>query len=518
MSLMDDECKWRLGERRKVLLRRYTSATKVALLRSKFMGTTSLVVLQALVIYLLAVRDVYEPRAVWSLTGVALRIAQSMGLERDGVDLGLPPFETEMRRRIWWQLKMHDFRTAELCGMGKFQDLHGGAERTKWPTNIDDDQLYPGMALLATESNKLTDAVFVSMKCELLNYAANSITNLRQQGRTSSPWDPHPRDGDAADIDGSFREIEELLENKYIRYCDASQPLHLMAMLMARSSINIICFMLHHPRRWASQEETPLSERRLVWEICIRLLEQHNMLQSNPILKQFAWHASYYQQWHAIIHILDSLRADPLNPDADKAWKYIATTYENNPDMVFDMRKPIHLAVGNLCVKTYANCEAALQNKNSNPSPAPQFISQLRKKLQVVEAKRSEHYLKSGQPGDLINNVPAGACNTGQRPGVISDGDNDELSHNLDATDPKQGITLEPQSITPGSSPASSERNAFWRSYGLDDVQGDRSATHSYSDFILNQDYGVGSSDTHTISWDDWDSWLADSNLMRPLP
>ena len=27
---------------------------------------------------------IYEPRAVWSLTGVAVRIAQSMGLERDG--------------------------------------------------------------------------------------------------------------------------------------------------------------------------------------------------------------------------------------------------------------------------------------------------------------------------------------------------------------------------------------------------------------------------------------------------
>ena len=61
------------------------------------MGTTSLVVLQALVLHLLSVRDIYEPRAVWSLTGVAVRIAQGMGLERDGVFLGLPPFETEMR-------------------------------------------------------------------------------------------------------------------------------------------------------------------------------------------------------------------------------------------------------------------------------------------------------------------------------------------------------------------------------------------------------------------------------------
>ncbi len=119
MSLKDDECKQRLGEPRMTLLSRYISATKAGLSRANFMGTISLVVLQALVIHLLSVRDIYDPRALWSLTGVAVRIAQGMGLERDGVSLGLPPFETEIRRRIWWLLKTHDFRTAELCGLAE---------------------------------------------------------------------------------------------------------------------------------------------------------------------------------------------------------------------------------------------------------------------------------------------------------------------------------------------------------------------------------------------------------------
>lgn len=95
------------------------------------MGIISLVVLQALVLHLLSVRDIYKPHTLWSLTSVAVRIAQSMGLERDGVSLGLPPFETEMQRRIWWLLKTHDFRTAELCGLAKFRDLDTGAESTK---------------------------------------------------------------------------------------------------------------------------------------------------------------------------------------------------------------------------------------------------------------------------------------------------------------------------------------------------------------------------------------------------
>lgn len=34
----------------------------------------------------------------------------------------------------------------------------------------------------------------------------------------------------------------------------------------------------------------------MVWEISIKLLGQHNMVQSNPQLKQFAWYAAYFQQ------------------------------------------------------------------------------------------------------------------------------------------------------------------------------------------------------------------------------
>lgn len=262
MTLKDDECNQRFAEPRKSLLSRYISATEAALARAKFMGTTSLVVLQALVLHLFSVRDIYKPRAVWSLTGVAVRIAQVMGLERDGVILGLPPFETEMRRRIWWQLKLHDFRTAELCGLAKFRDIAIGGESTKWPTNVNDDQLYPGMSCLVAESNNLTDVVFVVFRCELANFAAGRVAMFRRQGQDASQWNLDSSDKDNVDRDQAVRELEETIETKYVRYCDPSQPLHLFTMLVARYGMNAVRILTHHPRRWTRQ--TPLSERQLV--------------------------------------------------------------------------------------------------------------------------------------------------------------------------------------------------------------------------------------------------------------
>jgi hypothetical protein len=154
MSLNDMECKEYLAEACNTLLSRYIASTKLALSRADFMSTTSLLVLQALVLHILSVRDSYEPRAIWSLTGVALRIAQSMGLERDELSLGLSHFEAEMRQRIWWLLKTHDYRAAELCGLFKFRHLDTGPESTKWPSNVNDDQLHPGMTATPAESRR----------------------------------------------------------------------------------------------------------------------------------------------------------------------------------------------------------------------------------------------------------------------------------------------------------------------------------------------------------------------------
>ncbi|KAL8695779.1 MAG: hypothetical protein Q9224_003165 [Gallowayella concinna] len=509
MSLNDNDCKQRLGEPRKILLSRYISATKAALSRAKFMGTISLVVLQALIIHLLSVRDIYEPRAVWSLTGVAVRIAQSMGLDRDGKTLGLPPFEAEMRRRIWWLLKGHDFRTAELCGLAKFRDLDTGPESTKWPTNVNDDQLYPSMPSLPSESNALTDVVFVAMRHELSNFAAGRIARFRQQGKTSTEFNLRALGSTKSEIDEAFKQVEEVLETKYIRYCDPTNPLHLVTMVVARSAMNIVRFITHHPRQWASFEQTPLSERQWIWEISIKLLEQHDMMQSSPQLKQFAWHAAYYLPWHICIHVLDTLRANPLIPEAEKAWQAVRNTYGNNPNMISDTKKPINVAVGNLCLKAYGAREAALQDGNIRPPPTPEFISQLRQQREVAKAKRQARDAKSSQSGTPASDGQANARRMSPRPEA---GD----IYTDDTLETRPSTISDPPNYTQnGGAP---ESDPFWFLNGFEDSQvGDLNNVMDMDlDSILAQDHTVEGNSTQAFNWKQWDAWLADSNVMRP--
>ncbi|KAF2787266.1 hypothetical protein K505DRAFT_223062, partial [Melanomma pulvis-pyrius CBS 109.77] len=52
----------------------------------------------------------------WLQLGVAIRMAQGLGVHRDGSNFGLRPIEIEVRRRIWAQICVLDVRFAEkLC-------------------------------------------------------------------------------------------------------------------------------------------------------------------------------------------------------------------------------------------------------------------------------------------------------------------------------------------------------------------------------------------------------------------
>jgi hypothetical protein len=95
--------------------------------------------MQALVLFFLPFRYFYNPHTYWILTGVAVRIAQRMGLHRDGEKLGLPPFDVQMRRRLFYQLLPLDGIASQMSGTGIAIMLDNCD--TQQPLNINDDQI-----------------------------------------------------------------------------------------------------------------------------------------------------------------------------------------------------------------------------------------------------------------------------------------------------------------------------------------------------------------------------------------
>jgi hypothetical protein len=103
-SLSSEECRSILQEDKDSVVQRYRFATEQALARAGFLETQEVMVLQAFTLFLVSTRRHDDSRFVWTMTGLATRIANALGIHRDGAQFGLSPFETEMRRRLWWQV------------------------------------------------------------------------------------------------------------------------------------------------------------------------------------------------------------------------------------------------------------------------------------------------------------------------------------------------------------------------------------------------------------------------------
>jgi hypothetical protein len=79
-----------------------------------------------------------------------------MGYHRDGEHFNLTPFETEMRRRIWWQILLQD---ASFTGMD--QMAFPRTFDTKQPQNFNDVDIFPGSTRPIKPRDRPTEMGFI---------------------------------------------------------------------------------------------------------------------------------------------------------------------------------------------------------------------------------------------------------------------------------------------------------------------------------------------------------------------
>lgn len=202
-----------LGVEKDQLLKQYRFATEQALARAGFLNTNEIVTVQAFVLFLVCVRRYDDTRFVWSLTALAFRIAQSLGLHRDGAKFGLSPFDTEMRRRLWWQVCILDVRAAE--DYGSEPSIIDQLFDTEFPLNIDDCDLDPDATDAPVPKQGLTEMTFCLVRYEICTL----LRRLNQFLPGTGPClklIPNPT---VQDKERLINEFQVRLEENYLQYC-----------------------------------------------------------------------------------------------------------------------------------------------------------------------------------------------------------------------------------------------------------------------------------------------------------
>ncbi|KAK0110986.1 hypothetical protein ONS95_001367 [Cadophora gregata] len=317
-SMSVEEVKSNLGFERKAIYDKYRFGTEQALARANFLDTSDLTTLQAFVLYLATVRCEDHTRVPWALMRSAVGVAQSMGLHRDGNVFHLSPYDVEMRRRLWWQLCILDFRLSEKDGSETCtMDISFDTQR---PLNINDSDLLPD-ALVAPEPRVgLTDLSIALITCEISS-AAHKLLSYRS-------------DDGVAQVSGKeerIRKFCQVLEERYVKHCTDLTPISWMVSRLCKLVICKLESMLLLPlTRTESTNRDPESKELYdkMFLASIEGVELRRDLEAD-ITKQWHWYLRTIIQWHAIAYLLSELCVREPDDNVTRAWNVLDLVFQD---------------------------------------------------------------------------------------------------------------------------------------------------------------------------------------------
>lgn len=289
---------------------KYRLGLERALSKADFMSNPDIVLVQALTIFVFLARSHDSPRFVWMMTGLVIRMAHAIGLQRDGSHFAhLTPFEAEMRRKVWWAVCMLDTRASE--DQGTDYTITVGTYDTELPRNINDAAIGPETAELPQECEGLTD-----MSVALATHEMCSKARL-MSGPEAIPT--------AASLEAQDRALTIFaanLERLYLRYAaNSGSVVGWVAatgarLVMCKQTLYTYFPVLAGPASKTISEK--LRDRLLV--AALELAEYNHALHSEHKARHWRWLFQSYTHWHAIVYLLIECSRRPWSPILERVW------------------------------------------------------------------------------------------------------------------------------------------------------------------------------------------------------
>ncbi|KAF9690555.1 hypothetical protein EKO04_011300 [Ascochyta lentis] len=320
-STAPEDCLETWGEDKPSLLNRYRFALEQALARANFLYCDEIVILQAFIIFLILLRRNDDARKIWTLTGLAVRIAQTLGIHRDGSHFDLPPFEIEMRRRLWWQVCVLDARSSEDLGCDP--TIVEAQFDTKMPLNIDDTDLYPGITDFPEERTGFTDMTFSLIRFEVANIFRRILYIPPGPVRCAELF----ANLSIADKEKCITECHQQMEDKYLKDCDMSIPLCWVTATISRLIMSKMWLIVYHPhQRKDGGASLPQETKDKLFITSLENLEYSILLETEARTMKWGWLFRTYVQWHAIAFLLSELCVRTKGEAVERAWRALEAT------------------------------------------------------------------------------------------------------------------------------------------------------------------------------------------------
>lgn len=381
ISTVPGQCQSEIDHEYDVARENYEIAFEKALDSVDILKAKDIVILQAAVLFLLCSRAGGNTRLVWAKTAVIIRLAQSLQLHIDGGKLDLSPFETEMRRRLWWYICILDMLSSEEQAVDT--QIRPGMFDTKYPSNIDGENLFPEMAILPPEREVFTDITHCIMCSTVLNDVYWSPTILDKSLSISQ-----------TDQEKIVTKIGKVLHDKYLSHFDLDIPLQWISATIIRLQLARAWLVVQKPCEQPPSSASPRNDT--AFETAVESVNFSYLLQTNPVTTRWTWLCKSYKQWYIMAYLLTELCARPLCAETDHAWDVVTkmlVQWQQNVQHHTAFEKPFE----ELVERTAAVRAAKLASQRANQKG---FVQELHgDPFGVSELEISIDWLREAQAG-----------------------------------------------------------------------------------------------------------------------
>lgn len=399
-SLSPIECSLSLGRARADLAADYQVGIERALARADYLNNTSLQTLQALTLYACCLRNHNGSRASWAMLSLPIRLAQAIGIHRDGdgTSLRFSPYEAEQRRRLWWQLIVLDIRAAEDRGTATV--ITRASYNTRLPHNIDDSEYGPDMTAPLVDRKGPSDTTF--SLCTAQSSGIFLFFEAEDESHSQTEED-------------TIRQAQHL-ESQFVTGADPNHVGSYLASVLVRLIILKLWLGLRFPLRrrkegpdrpsvlppanamdiittdipvatkpagqhcpWGASIAPPASEantpagrlatalsRQSTLRTAISIIELSDFAQRGPFGDRFRWWSDTYVQWHPLAVALAELCTQTDGAPVEHGWKVIESVFPRWSEKIADARRgSLWRPIRKLYKKAKAAREAALASKTT---------------------------------------------------------------------------------------------------------------------------------------------------------
>lgn len=269
----------------------------------------------------MSIRPGTNPRTINALLGIAIRIAQCLGMHRESTLAKSTVFEAEMRRRLWWCLVLHDFRQGEKA------DHKDPVLAPTWdcraPLNCNDSDLWPEMKEPPSPSRgRIAESLYIVVRCELADHIRHSSWYIDFTNPCLKPLARELPDN------GNTETLRRRIEQEYLQHCDVDNPIQFFTINMTKSYTMRARLFEHFARVLNPNEEQSDAERDSGVEIALDYLDCDTILTNSPLCQGYLWYLASYFPFPAYMLTIQDLRRRPLAPFSERAWDVMYRNYQ----------------------------------------------------------------------------------------------------------------------------------------------------------------------------------------------